>query len=177
MTEWQNPPRTSGFSVDPRSAPQLRPSDADRAYVDSTLRTARAEGRITDVELAERLDRTNVAVSLGELQALIGDVSMPTVAGPDSSRLPVTAAPSYVARPQPADLRRGVRFALPRAVATWIALALLFNLIWVLTGGPGSYYWPVWPMLGTGMPVIGLLISLVGGTPSTPTADPPSDLR
>jgi len=92
MPEWQNPPRSNGFSVDPVTAPQLRPSDADRTYVESTLHTARAEGRITETELAERVDRVSSATTLGELLTLIDDVSVPTVAGPDSSRLPVAAS-------------------------------------------------------------------------------------
>ena len=58
---------------------------------------------------------------------------------------------------RPPDFRRGAQLALPRAIVGWLALALLFNVIWLFSSGPGSYYWPVWPMLGTGMPVIGLV--------------------
>jgi hypothetical protein len=164
MSEWQNPPRSNGFSVDPVTAPQLRPSDADRTYVESTLHAARAEGRITEAELADRVDRTSSATTLGELLNLIDDVSVPTVAGPDSARLPIPASPAPMPIPvPPPDFRRGAQMALPRAIAGWLALALLFNVIWMLSSGPGSYYWPVWPMLGTGMPVIGLVISLIGG--------------
>jgi hypothetical protein len=180
MSEWLNPPRSNGFSVDPVTAPQLRPSDADRTYVESTLHAARAEGRITETELAERVTRTSAATTLGELLTLIDDVSVPTVAGPDSGRLPVVAAPAApaVRQPGPPDFRRGARMALPRALVTWLALALLFNTIWLFTTGIGSYYWPVWPMLGTVMPVIGLLISSMGPVlPRSSDTGRPSDLR
>ncbi len=180
MSEWQNPPRSNGFSVDPVTAPQLRPSDADRTYVESTLHAARAEGRITETELAERVDRTGSATTLGELLNLIDDVSVPTVAGPDSARLPIPAPPAPMPMPMPVpppDYRRGAQMALPRAIAGWLALALLFNVIWIMSS-PGGYYWPIWPMLGTGMPVIGLVISLIGGGPQrSRDPEPPTDLR
>jgi hypothetical protein len=180
MSEWQNPPRSNGFSVDPVTAPQLRPSDADRTYVESTLHAARAEGRITETELVERVDRTSSATTLGELLTLIDDVSVPTVAGPDSSRLPVavTPTPLPMVRQVPPDFRRGARIAIPRAVASWLALALLFNVIWMFSSGPGSYYWPIWPMLGTVMPLIGLLVSTIGPGPQRPSEpETPTDLR
>jgi len=180
MSDWQNPPRSNGFSVDPVTAPQLRPSDADRSYVESTLHAARTEGRITETELVERVERTSSANTLGELLTLIDDVSVPTVAGPDSNRLPVAATltPQPVIRPVPPDFRRGARIAIPRAVVSWLALAMLFNVIWLFSSGPGSYYWPIWPMLGTVMPVIGLLVSTIGGGPQRPSEpDTPTDLR
>ena len=180
MSEWQNPPRSNGFSVDPVTAPQLRPSDADRTYVESTLHAARAEGRITETELAERVDRTSSASTLGELLNLIDDLSVPTVAGPDSTRLPVVAAPAPypMRRPGPPDFRRGARIAIPRAVVSWLGLALLFNVIWMFSSGPGSYYWPVWPMLGTAMPLFGLLVSVIGSGSQRPSnPQPPTDLR
>lgn len=184
MSDWQNPPRRNGFSVDPVTAPQLRPSDADRSYVESTLHAARAEGRLTETELAERVGRTSSASTLGELLTLIDDVSVPTVAGPDSSRLPVVASPTPLppVRPAPADFRRGAQLAIPRAVASWLALALLFNVIWAFTLGISSsfhaYYWPIWPMLGTAIPLIGLLVSAIGPGPQRPSEpETPTDLR
>jgi hypothetical protein len=55
---------------------------------------------------------------------------------------------------------------------------MLFNIIWLFTSGPGSYYWPIWPMLGTAIPIIGLLAARVGPAPALPRpVEPPSDLR
>ena len=47
--------------------------------------------------------------------------------------------------------------------------SVLFNLIWLATwvlsaSGP-YYYWPIWPMIGTAIPVI---IAWVGGNGSGP---------
>jgi hypothetical protein len=179
MSDWQNPPRSNGFSVDPVTAPQLRPSDSDRTYVESTLHAARVEGRITETELAERVDRTSSATTLGELLTLIDDVSVPTVAGPESARLPIPVTRAQMPMPvRPPDFRRGARIAIPRAVVSWLALAMLFNVIWLFSSGPGSYYWPIWPMLGTAMPLIGLLVSTIGAGPRRPSEpDTPTDLR
>ena len=130
MSQWQNPPHP-GFSVDPTVAPTLRPSTSDRDYADTTLQLAHVDGRLTEAELAERVERADSATSLGELNDLIADVTLPSAVGPDSRLL-----------------------------------------------GPGSYYWPIWPMLGTAIPVIGLLAARVGPAPALPRrVDPPSDLR
>lgn len=40
----------------------------------------------------------------------------------------------------------------------WLVMTLLVA-IWLLTGGWGSYFWPVWPMLGWG-----LAVAIHGGT-------------
>ena len=40
------------------------------------------------------------------------------------------------------------RFAL-----TWIGLSVMFVVIWWFSSGAGSYFWPVWPILGVGIGV------------------------
>src|SRR5665647_2517625 len=92
MSQWQNPPHP-GFSVDPTVAPKLRPSTSDRDYADTTLRLAHADGRLTETELAERVERADSATSLGELNDLIADVTLPSAVGPDSRLLPVESSP------------------------------------------------------------------------------------
>ena len=51
-----------------------------------------------------------------------------------------------------------MRIARKRAGFKWSFLSyLLVNTmlvaIWYLTSGPGSYFWPIWPMLGWGIGV------------------------
>jgi hypothetical protein len=89
-------------------------------------------------------------------------------------------------------------------VTGWVGLAVLFNAIWLMTvlaTGHLLYYWPMWPMLGTGIPVMMTLFwsrspelearhqahrdaqdarraLRHGETPRLPPAqEPPSDLR
>lgn len=177
MSQWQNPPHP-GFSVDPTVAPTLRPSTSDRDYADTTLRLAHADGRLTETELAERVERAGSATSLGELNDLIADVTLPSAVGPDSRLLPVESSPPPIVPALAPERRSAPQLVLARSIVSWLGLALLFNVIWLFSSGPGSYYWPIWPMLGTAIPVIGLLAARVGPAPALPRrADPPSDLR
>jgi len=179
MSLWQNPPQP-GFSVDPSVAPTLRPSTADRDYTDMTLRAARADGRLTDTDLAERVGRADSASTLRELSEVIADVSLPTAFGLVGANLtmpPVASMPPIVAQLDPA--RSNAQLVLSRSVVSWLSLAILFNLIWLFSSGPGSYYWPIWPMLGTAVPLIGLVVARFGPDP-LPTrkhTEPPADLR
>jgi hypothetical protein len=180
MSPWQNPPQP-GFSVDPSLAPALRPSTADRDYADTTLRLAHADGRLTDTELAERVERADSAWSLRELSQVIADVSVPTAsgqtAGANLTALPVASMPPIVGRLDPA--RRDAQRMLAQAFVSWLSLAVVFNVIWLFTHGPGHYYWPIWPMLGTAVPLIGLVVARFGPepTPLRRRGDPPTDLR
>jgi len=175
MSQWQNPPHR-GFSVDPVTAPTLRPSSSDRDYADSTLRMAHAEGRLTDAELAERVERADSAWSLKELSDVIADVSVPTMAGANLAAMPVSSMPPIVSQLDPA--RRSARIVLTRAFLSWLGMAVVFNVIWIATGGLGHYYWPVWPMLGTALPLIGLVGARFGPDPApVRREDPPTDLR
>jgi len=174
MSLWQNPPH-SGFSVDPTLAPQLRPSTSDRDFADTTLRLAHADGRLTDAELAERVERANSAASLGELDGLIADVMPPSAVGPDSRLLPVESSPPPIVRSLAPERRSSPELVMARSIVSWLGLALLFNVIWLYSSGLDSYYWP---MLGTAIPVIGLLAARVGPAPALPRGvAPPSDLR
>ena len=179
MSPWQNPPHP-GFSVDPTIAPALRPSSSDRDYADTTLRLAHADGRLTDTELAERGERAESATSLRDLSDIIADVSVSTtagqVAGQNMTMMPVAAMPPIVNRLDPA--RRNAQLVLGRSLISWLGLAMLFNVIWLFSSGIGSYYWPIWPMLGTAVPLIGLVVARFGPDP-TPLRHqtPPTDLR
>jgi hypothetical protein len=175
MSQWQNPP-LPGFSVDPATAPTLRPSTSDRDYADTTLRLAHAEGRLTDAELAERVERANSAWSLRELSEVIADVSVPTAPGANLTMMPVAAMPPLVSDLDP--VRRTAQLVLTRSVVSWLALAVMFNLIWLFTGGAGHYYWPIWPMFGTAVPLIGLVAARFGPQPKPlRRPEPPRDLR
>ena len=179
MSPWQNPPHP-GFSVDPTIAPALRPSTSDRDYADTTLRLAHADGRLTDTELAERVERAESATALRDLSDIIADVSVSTtagqVAGQNMTMMPVAAMPPIVNRLDPA--RRNAQLVLGRSLISWLGLAMLFNVIWLFSSGIGSYYWPIWPMLGTAVPLIGLVVARFGPDP-TPLRHqtPPTDLR
>lgn len=67
-------------------------------------------------------------------------------------------SPQPATQPDAADRQRArKRLQARREFRThlavyWLVMTLLV-LIWLLTGGWGSYFWPVWPMLGWGLGV------------------------
>lgn len=157
VPQWQNLPVPesggrgwAGFSADPREQQyqHLRASDADRANAASMLADAYAEGRLDNDEYNQRLDQVMSSKALGELVPVLADVT--------PAPRPASAA-SY----QPVRQRgQGFLGPFPR---WWLGLALLFNVIWlmtVLTSGHLIYYWPMWPMLGTAIPMI---MGMIGG--------------
>lgn len=142
----------SRFSADPRSQSAVRASDADRDVAASVVNDAFADGRLDIGEHSERLDAVMRARTLGEMVPLLSDVT-------------VAARPQVVASVRSQQVR-GV------AVRSWLGLAVLFNVIWLLTSlaaGHLGYYWPMWPMLGTAIPL--LLAWVSGGSPDAPGAD------
>ncbi len=158
MTQWENLPQPvpqrpvapvaaawSGFSADPRQPANtdLRASDADRGFAARIVDEALAEGRLDPAEHAERLLQAGGARTLGELVPLVSDLMV------------ASAARGVGARARGRLARAGVM--------GWIGLAILFNTIWLMTSltvGTLLYYWPMWPMLGTGIPV---LVALTAG--------------
>jgi hypothetical protein len=166
MTQWENLPQPmperpvgpvaaswAGFSADPRvpANQPLRASDADRDFATRLLEQARVEGRLDASEQGARALEIANSRTLGELAPLVSDLMV------------AHAARGYA----PA---RGVR----PAIIGWAGLALLLNGIWlmtVLTTGRLLYYWPMWPMFGTAVP---LAIALLAGAGAT---DPARDAR
>ncbi len=140
-------PLWARFSADPRRQPTLRASDRDREVVRDVLGEGYAEGRLTHVEHLERLDAVNAARTLGDLVGLVDDlvvagkVSGTAVGGPlDSSAYP-----------------RWSRILLTAVGGSWILVAFIVNMVWILsslTQGRFLYYWPMWPMFGMAIPVV-----------------------
>lgn len=151
VPQWQNLPVPesggqgwAGFSADPRNPQyqQLRASDADRSNAVTMLGNAYAEGRLDNDEYNQRLDQVMSSKSLGELVPVLSDI------------VPVAAqAPS----PAPSGVQRGRPGFLAHFPRWWLGMAVMLNVIWlmtVLTSGHLIYYWPMWPMVGTAIPMI-----------------------
>lgn len=102
----------------------LRASDADRDGTVAALRSHAAEGRLELAELEERLEAAFAARTHAELAALTSDLPR------RESRHP---------GPRPSELR------------PYLAVMALLIAIWAVTGA--GYFWPLWPMLGWGVPL------------------------
>jgi hypothetical protein len=107
--------------------PELRASDADRERTAERLRAAAGEGRLSAEELEARLETALSGRTYAELEGVVADL-------PESGR---PAPPT----PRRAELR------------AFAATSALLVAIWALTGM--GYFWPVWPILGWGVFVVG----------------------
>lgn len=157
--QWQNlpvPPNSGGgwsaFSVDPRD-PQyqhLRASDSDRATASSMLAGAYADGRLDKDEYDQRLDQVTSAKSMGELVPVLHDLTVV----PQPQRQAPGDPQGWMTAPMTSSNSHSFFANLPR---WWLGLAVMLNLIWLMTvlgAGHLIYYWPMWPMLGTAIPMI-----------------------
>jgi Domain of unknown function (DUF1707)/2TM domain len=119
----------------PRPAePGLRVGDAERGQTIDQLADHHAAGRLTLQEFEDRMASAWTARTAADLAVLVRD--LPAPAPPrGSDRLPAS-------RPR-----------LDPHTRTYLAVIALLWLIWLVTGA--GYPWPVWPMLGWGIGVVG----------------------
>jgi hypothetical protein len=131
--------------------PTTRASDAERQAVVAVLQLHFAEGRLDVTELESRAAAALASRTQGDLVPLLSD-------------LPAVATPTAPARVSGPPLRHRQRTsAFDAYLRVWIALAVMFIVIWALT--PGGYFWPIWPMFGTGIPLVALFAARGGGSP------------
>ena len=116
--------------------PAQRAGDVDRDATAAVLREAFAEGRITQSELEDRLDKVHAARTYGELAPITADLPAQTPA------LPTSREPDPKAAKRRRDLRAGW--------ASWLGVSVIVNVVWLATWAAGGdspgYYWPIWVM-------------------------------
>ena len=111
----------------------LRIGDAERGRVVDQLADHHAAGRLTLEEFEDRMASAWAARTGNDLDVLLRD--LPTQ--PRPSGTPAAAT----------------RLRLDPQVGTYLAVMALLWLIWLVAGA--GYPWPIWPMLGWGIGVIG----------------------
>jgi hypothetical protein len=126
-----------GFAHDPRLREHagLRASDADRERAHAAVSEAYADGRLDRDELEVRLERLAGRLTLGELALLLTDLEPATA----------PSRPARTRRPSTAEL----------AVA--VASTLVCLLVWQVSGR--GFFWPVWVIVYTGLPVAATLVA------------------
>jgi Domain of unknown function (DUF1707) len=151
------------FAHDPRSPAyaSMRASDADRDVVLGALGEAYAEGRIDAAEFDERTSAVQAARTLGELPAFLTDLVPPTNAGPHQPA-PYSTSPASTnppPTPERIDAEAVARWEKSRreAFTMWVFVSVVCWVIFLATSFPG-HPWPVYPMLGTSLPLLGTLI-------------------
>jgi hypothetical protein len=148
------------FGHDPRTPAYatMRASDADRDVVLRALGEAYAEGRIDATEFDERTSGVQAARALGELPGFLADLVPPVEASP---ALPLSAPAPLT--PERVESEAVARWEKTRreAFSMWVFVSLVCWVIYLATSlGNGDLYhpWPIYPMLGTSIPLLGTML-------------------
>jgi hypothetical protein len=141
----------SSFPHDPRdpSYAGLRASDQDRSVVHQALAEAYAEGRLDPDELDERSARVVAAKTLGELPPVVADLLPARATGPALVQATPNELQQRAERAWREDLRRAVGVFLLPSLICWIVWLSVNANEWAT-----SHVWPLWVMLGTGIPLL-----------------------
>lgn len=115
----------------------MRAGDADRDTTIAVLREAFAQGRLSQDEFDDRLERAHSARTYADLDQLTMDLPQNVSALAEVD--PTLAALESRESKDRKDLRS--------AWASWLGVGVLVNIIWFATwmgDGPAPYYWPIW---------------------------------
>jgi hypothetical protein len=119
----------------------------ERETAVALLGDALAGGYLEADEFAERSAVAYAARTRGELEALVADLPQGFVRTRAREQRRQRAA-------------RGARIGMRAHVASYVAGSLLMIGIWAAVGlGAGAwYFWPVWPIMGWGLGLLGHVI-------------------
>lgn len=135
----ERPDRAADRPAEPPVDPSTRVTDHERQATIDQLRLNTGVGRLDIDEFAARTERALKAQTAGELADVTAD-------------LPVMVSP--------ADQERRLRSARNELLRPYLSVMALLVGIWLLTsigsiasGNGPSYPWPIFPMLGWGIPL------------------------
>lgn len=147
------------FANDPRSPAyaSMRAADADRDVVLRALGEAYAEGRLDAAEFDERSSAVQKARTLGELPAFLADLVPPPNIAPHPV-VPYSAA-TPAPRPEQVEAEAVAKWERSRreALTTWVTVSMICWVVWAATSF-GGFPWPLFPMAGTAIPLIAVMI-------------------
>ncbi|MEJ3742998.1 DUF1707 domain-containing protein [Actinomycetes bacterium KLBMP 9797] len=124
-----------------------RVGNSEREATAALLGDAMAGGYLDGDEFAERTAAAYAARTRDDLAQLVAD-------------LPTAFVRERVRRQRRERHVRGARIGIWAHVAAYVAGSILMIGIWAAVGiGAGSwYFWPVWPILGWGLGLLGHVI-------------------
>jgi hypothetical protein len=125
------------------TAPAVRAGDRDRERAADQLGQALAQGYLAMDEYETRLQAAFAAHTTGELRELVADLQLDGIRRNDPRR--------QAARRSAAQ--RGVRLH----VTGYLAMVVIVLAVWLAVGVTAGawYFWPIWPILGAGIGVVG----------------------
>jgi hypothetical protein len=138
------------------TTPSIRAGDRERETTANQLGSALAQGYIPMGEYETRLQAAFAAHTTGELRGLVADLPLAQLWRNDPRRREARRAAA----------RRGVQIHL----AGYLAMVVIVLTVWLVVGLTAGawYFWPVWPILGAGIGVLGhaLPIRFTTGCPA-----------
>jgi hypothetical protein len=130
------------------STATVRAGDRERAATADTLGQALTQGYLDMPEYEQRVGEAFAAHSATELRRLTADLPVAQLRRNDPRRRAARKAAA----------RMSVRLHL----ATYVLMVIVVPTVWlaVALNGGTWYFWPVWPILGAGIGVLGHAIPI-----------------
>jgi|GEM_PF-594155 len=131
----------------------VRAGDRERERTAHELGQALAQGYLTMDEYESRLQQAWGAQTTAELRGLLTDLPIEQIRRADPRR---RAARSRAAR-------RAVRFHL----AGYLTMVVIVLTVWLAVGLTAGawYFWPIWPILGAGIGIVGHAVTARSNPP------------
>ncbi len=143
----------------------MRAGDREREVTANQLGQALAQGYFTLDEYETRLQATFAAHTTAELRELVADLPLDRIWRNDPARRQARRK----------AVRRGVRIHL----AAYLAMVVIVLAVWLAVGLTAGawYFWPIWPILGAGIGVVGHAVPIRFAAPSLCHATPAFERR
>lgn len=125
-----------------------RAGDHDRESTARTLGLALTQGYLDMAEYERRVGEAFAAETTSELRRLVADLPVGILRRNDPQRREAC--------------RRAARRSVHLHVAGYVLMVVIVLTVWLavaLSDGP-TYFWPVWPILGAGIGVLGHAIPI-----------------
>ncbi len=125
------------------TTPSNRAGDRERERTANQLGSALAQGYLEMGEFETRLQAAFAAGTTGERRLLVTDLPLAQLRRNDPRRREARRAAA----------RRGVQMHL----AGYLAMVVIVLTVWLAVGLTAGawYFWPVWPILGAGIGLLG----------------------
>ena len=125
------------------TATSVRAGDRDRERTANQLGQALSQGYLAMDEYETRLQATFAAHTTAELRQLVADLPLAQLRRNDPRRQ--------------AARRRAARLGVRIHLGAYLAMVVIVLTVWLAVGLTAGawYFWPIWPILGAGIGVVG----------------------
>ncbi len=128
--------------------PTVRVGDRDREDTANILGQALAQGYLDMTEYERRLQATFATHTADELRRLAADLPVARLRRTDPRRV--------------AARRNAARMSVRLHLAAYLTMVVIVLTVWLAVGLTAGawYFWPIWPILGAGLGLVGHAVPL-----------------